>query len=154
MLCDKRMPVGLKDKVYCMVVRPAILYGLECWPIKKTQIQRLMVTKMKMIRWMCGHTRMGRIRNGVLRGLVKVTPIEDKMRETRLRWFSHVKRRNVDAPVRSYERVNPPAGKRGRGRLKKNLDEVIRGDLKVVGLTEDMAQARSLWRVWGKILDL
>jgi len=29
-LCDKRMPVGLKGKVYRMVVRPALLYGSEC----------------------------------------------------------------------------------------------------------------------------
>ena len=28
-LCDKRMPIGLKGKVYCRVVRPAILYGSE-----------------------------------------------------------------------------------------------------------------------------
>ena len=37
-LCDKRVPCGLKGKVYCMVVRPAVLYGSECWPLKKTQV--------------------------------------------------------------------------------------------------------------------
>ena len=35
MLCDKRMPVGLKGEVYHMVVRPTVLYESECWPIKK-----------------------------------------------------------------------------------------------------------------------
>ena len=35
-LCDKRVPLGLKGKVYRMVVRPAVLYGLECWPLQKT----------------------------------------------------------------------------------------------------------------------
>jgi len=93
---------------------------------------------MRMIRWMCGYTRIDRIINGVIRDLVKVTPIGDKMRETRLRWFDHVKRRSVDAPVRRCERINIPECKRGRGRLKKNLDEVIREDLKAVGLTEDL----------------
>ena len=34
--CDKRMHVGLKGKVYHMVVRPVVLYGAECWPKKKT----------------------------------------------------------------------------------------------------------------------
>jgi len=29
-LCDKRIPVGLKGKIYRMVVRPTVLYGLEC----------------------------------------------------------------------------------------------------------------------------
>jgi len=79
-LFDKRVSVGLKGKVYRMVVRPAILHGSECWPIKKTQVQRLMVTDMRMSRWMCGYMRMDRIRNEVIRNLVKVPPIEDKMR--------------------------------------------------------------------------
>jgi len=43
-----------------------------------------MVAEMGMIRWMCGYSRIDRIRNGVIRNLVKIAPIEDKMRETRL----------------------------------------------------------------------
>jgi len=95
---------------------------------------------------------MDKISNGVIRDLVKVTPTEDKMRETRLRWFSHVKR-SVDAPVRRCEKINIPEGKRGKGRLKKSLDDVIREDLKVVELTETTAQDRSLWRDRIKTLD-
>ena len=114
MLHDKRMPVSLKGKVHLMVVGFVVLYGSKCWPIKTTQVQRLMVAEMRMIRWMCGHTRMDRIRNGVIRDLVKVAPIEDKMRETRLRWFGHVKR-SMDAPVRICERINIPKDKKGRG---------------------------------------
>jgi len=49
-----------------------------------------------------------------------------------------VKRRSEDAPVRRCERINIPAGRRGKEQPKKSLDEVIREDLKVVGLTEDM----------------
>jgi len=59
----------------------------------------------------------------------------------------------VDAPVRRCEMINIPGGKRGRGRPKKSLDEVIREDLKVVGLTEDLTQDRRLWRNMIKILD-
>ena len=44
------MPVGLKGKVYRMVVRPVVLYRSERWPIKKTQVQRLIVAEMRMIR--------------------------------------------------------------------------------------------------------
>ena len=91
-----------------------------------------------MIRWMCGYTRMDRISNGVIRDLVKVGPIEDKLREIRLRWFGHVKRRSEDALVRRCESINIPRGKRGKERPKKSLDDVIREDLKVLGLMEDM----------------
>jgi len=51
-----------------MVFRPALLYEAECWPIKKSQVQRMGVAKMRMIHWMCGHTRSNRIRNVVIRG--------------------------------------------------------------------------------------
>ena len=74
----------------------------------------MMAADMRMTRWMCGYTRIDRMRNGVIRDLVKVTSIEDKARETRFRWFSHVKRRSVNAPVRRCVRINILEGKRGR----------------------------------------
>ena len=86
---------------------------------------------MRMIQWMCGYTRIDRIRNGVIRDLVKVAPIEDKMREIVLRCFGHAKSRSVNTPVRRCEMINIPEGKRGRGQPMKSLDGVIRGDLKV-----------------------
>ena len=97
-----------------------------------------------MIRWICGYIRIDRISNRVIGDLVKVAPIEDEMRETRLRWLGHVKRGSVDAPVRRCEMINIPEGRRDRRRPKKSLDEVIREDLKVTGLTDDMAHDRRL----------
>ena len=74
-----------------------------------------------------------------------VAPLEDKLRETRLRWFGHVKRNSVDAPVRRCEAIKLSHYRRGRGRLKMSWDEVIRSDLKFIGLTEDMAQDKNMW---------
>jgi len=33
-LCDKRILVRLNGKVLSMVLRPALLYDPNCWPIK------------------------------------------------------------------------------------------------------------------------
>ena len=55
-----------------------------------------------------------------------------------------MKRKSADAPVRRYERINILRGIRGKGRPKKSLDDVIREDLKVVWLMEDMVQDRRL----------
>ena len=86
------MPLSLKGKFYRTVVRPSLLYGTECWTIKKQHTQKISVAEMRMLRWMCGKTRMDKVRNEDIRSLVGVAPIEDKMREHRLRWFGHIGR--------------------------------------------------------------
>ncbi|CAH9081006.1 unnamed protein product [Cuscuta epithymum] len=65
-----------------------------------------------MLRWMCGHTRKERLKNEIIRQKVGVAHIEDKMQESRLRWFGHVGRRLSDAPVRRVERWGDEAGRR------------------------------------------
>jgi hypothetical protein len=37
-LCDKRVPQKLKGKFYRTAIRPAMLYGAECWPTKKRHV--------------------------------------------------------------------------------------------------------------------
>ena len=95
---------------------------------------------------MCEYMRSDRIRNKVIREKVEVALIEDKMRETRLRWFGHIKRRSENRPVRKCERINLRECRRGSGRPKKSWKEVIKGGLNFVGLDEDMDHNRSLWR--------
>jgi hypothetical protein len=55
---------------------------------------------MRMLRWICGHTRMDRVRNDDIRDRLGVAPIEEKLVQHRLRWFDHVQRRPSKAPVR------------------------------------------------------
>jgi hypothetical protein len=56
-LCDKKVPQKLKGKFYRMAIRPAMLYGAECWPTKRRHVQQLSVAEMRMLHWICGHTR-------------------------------------------------------------------------------------------------
>ena len=93
---------------------------------------------------MCGYTRLNRIRNVVIREKAGVALIEDKIKETRLRQFGHVMRRCINAPVRMCEMINLMHYRRGIGCSKINWSEVIRHDLKCMGLMEDMAQDRSM----------
>ena len=145
-LCDKKVPPKLKGKFYRVVVRPALLYGAECWPVKNSHIQKMKVAEMRMLRWMCGLTRGDRVRNETIREKVGVTSVECKMREARLRWFGHVKRRGMDAPVRRCERLALDGFRRGRGRPKKYWGEVIRRDMEQLQLTEDMTLDRKVWK--------
>jgi len=68
-----------------------------------------------------------------------VANIEDKTRDVRLRWFDHIRRRSMDALVRRCEKLDRLHYRRSRGRPKKSLSEVIRHDLKNLGLVEDTA---------------
>ena len=61
------MTVKIKGKVYRTVVRPALVYGAETWALKKAQ--KLEVAEMRMIRWMCGITRLDKIRNERIRAI-------------------------------------------------------------------------------------
>ena len=152
-LCDRRIPLRLKGRVYRMVVRPALLYGAECWPIKKSQVQRMKVAEMRMIHRMCGHTRLDKVRNEVIRSKIGVAAIEDKMREARLHWFGHIRRRSMDASVRRWETIECLDHRRHRGRPMKSWRELIRHDLKTLGLVENMAHDRKLWRVRIRVTD-
>ena len=99
-LCDKRMPVKLKGKVYRTVVRPAMLYGAETWATTKRQESRIEVNEMRMLRWMCGVTRKDKIRNEHIRGTTKVVQASRKITERRLKWYGHVMRMEEDHVVR------------------------------------------------------
>ncbi|KAG2581129.1 hypothetical protein PVAP13_6KG015450 [Panicum virgatum] len=147
MLCDKRVPQKLKGKFYRTAIRPAMLYGAECWPTKRRHVQQLSVAEMRMLRWFCGHTRRDRVRNEVIRDRVGVAPIEEKLTQHRLRWFRHVQRRPPEAPVRNgvLERVDNV--KRGRGRHKLTWGESVKRDLKDWNISKEIALDRSAWRL-------
>ncbi|KAM2568845.1 hypothetical protein TB2_009032 [Malus domestica] len=100
LLCGCRMPLKLKGEFYRTSIRPSMLYGIECWVVKHQHIHKISVAEMRMLRWMCGHTRNDKIRNEDIQGKVRVAETEAKVRENWLRWFEHVKRRPTDASVR------------------------------------------------------
>jgi hypothetical protein len=56
-LCDKKVPNKLKNKFYRTTIRPAMMYGAEYWATKGQHVQKMSVAEMRMLRWICGHTR-------------------------------------------------------------------------------------------------
>ena len=74
----------LNVKFYKTAIRPTILYGTECWAIKKQYVSKMNIAKMRMLRWMCGKTMRDKIRNEWICKMMEIAPIEEKMREKRL----------------------------------------------------------------------
>ncbi|KAK3559099.1 hypothetical protein QTP86_004112 [Hemibagrus guttatus] len=95
-LCDRKISARIKGKVYRTVVRPALLYGLETVSLRKRQ-ELAEVAELKMLRLSLGVTRLDRIRKEFIRETAHVGRLGDKVRETRLRWFGHVQKRERKA---------------------------------------------------------
>ncbi|XP_047984026.1 uncharacterized protein LOC125224642 [Leguminivora glycinivorella] len=100
---------------------------------------------MKMLRWMCGVTRLDRIRNEYVRGSLGVRDIADKMQESRLRWYGHVGRRPPDYVGNLALRFSIP-GKRGRGKPKTRWRDVVLKDMAECRVSEDDVKDRAKWK--------
>ena len=149
-LADDREPgaefthrVQIKGKEYRTVVRPALMYGAEIWALKKAQQNKLEVAEMRMLRWMCGVTKLDKIRNERIRRTTKVGEITKKVQERRLKWYGHVMRREEHyVGRREMEMKVQWRRKRGRPWLDK-----LKDDIKEKGLSADEVYDRATWGV-------
>ncbi|GKD63938.1 hypothetical protein Tco_1306046 [Tanacetum coccineum] len=91
-----------------------------------------------------GKTMIDMIPNKVFRAELDVDSIIDKMREGRLRWFGHFKRRPQTAPVRRFEALLVEGSKR-RVRPKLRWEDKLNLDMKELLLSEDMTSDRNTW---------
>ncbi len=82
-----------------------------------------------------GVTRLDRIPNDTIRQTIKVAPITHKLKETRLRSYGHVRRREEDYLAKRVMSLEVE-GKRPRGRPSLRWVDKIKADLKERGLTE------------------
>ena len=125
---------------------------------EKTICSTISVVEMRILCWICGHTRRlvhkrRHVRNDDIRDRLGVAPIEEKLVQHRLRWFGHVQRRPPKAPVRSGIISRVSNVKRGRGRPKLTWVEAIKGDLKGWNILKDLALDRSAWKTVIHVLE-
>ena len=140
----------IKLKLYETLVVPVLMYGAECWTMRKAEEQKILVAEMNWLRRILGKTRRDRIRNEVIR---KVTnqkeTLVDRIRQRRLMWFGHVHRmENTRLPARAlYGHVE---GTRSKGRQRKTWMDNVREDLASRGLDMrtaiDKTRDRTEWR--------
>ena len=91
--CDRKLSARVKGKMYKGVVRPVMLYGMETVAVTERQVGKMKVAELKMVRWALGVTRKDKIRNEYVKGTTKIAKLGNKLRNARLRWYGHVKRR-------------------------------------------------------------
>ena len=74
------------------------------------------VAKMRMLRWIRGKTRKDHVRNQIIQEDANVCQISTFLRQKRLHWYGHVKRREADNILLSKMMDMVVTGKRRRGR--------------------------------------
>ena len=62
-ISDKKMPRKLKIKLYMTIIRPVLLYGAECWTVRKKEKQILKKTDMRMLRRIKGVTMRDKVKS-------------------------------------------------------------------------------------------
>ena len=138
------MNVMLKGQVYKTVVRPAMTYSSETWPMKRSLEKKMNVAEMRMLRWMTGVTRTDRIRNEYVKGTTKVAEVSRKVQERRLHWFGHVMRREEEYVRRRLIEMEVPVRKR-RGWLTIRWKDCVNGDMREKGINVDTENNRAEW---------
>lgn len=145
-LCDNRMPIKLKGKVYNTIVKPVLMYGSETWTRLQSHNQKMQVTENKMLRWSGGVTTFDKIRNSHLYGSFGIGPsIELRLNEQQLRWFGHVMRREDDHITKKAMSI--PESRRGRGRPKETWIRNARKRAEAANLNDQDAQERRRWNL-------
>ena len=86
------------------------------------------------------------IRNEHILSTVKVERLGMKMREGRLRWYGHVMRRDQEYVGRKMMEMELPR-KRRRRRPKRRFLDVVKEDMKEVGVKEMDIENRKMWRM-------
>ncbi|CAI5454137.1 unnamed protein product [Caenorhabditis angaria] len=144
-MCDKKIKPHIKGRFYKAAIRPVALYGCETWPTSKNTEQKIATTEMRILRWSNGFTLLDKKKNEDVLEMVAVRKIRDKMEESRLRWFGHVRRAEADSVIRLAEAYECE-GKRGRGKPKLRYKDTINTDMRTNKISETDAMDRIKWR--------
>src|SRR6218665_2528031 len=60
---EKSISIATKMKLYYALVVPVLLYGSECWSLRKEDERRLLVAEMSWLRRIIGRSRREKVRN-------------------------------------------------------------------------------------------
>ena len=99
-----------------------------------------------------GSDKKDKIRNEYVRGTAKIAKLGDKLRNVRLRWYGHVKRREEDYVGKRMMEMAVP-GRRKRGRPRRRWMDLVREDMERVGAREGDEVDRVKWRLLSRCGD-
>ena len=94
-----------------------------------------------------------KIRNEYMRGTAKIAKLGDKLRNARLRWYGHVKRREEGCVGKRMMEMAVP-GRRKKGRPRRRWMDLVREYIKRVGAKEGDKVDQDQWKILPRCGDL
>ena len=150
-LCDRKLSARVKGKMYKSVVRSAVLYGIETVAVTERRVGEVEVAELKMVRWALGVTRKDKIGNEYVRGTAKIAKLRDKLRNARLRWYGHVKRRQEGYVGKRMMEMAVPGRRKEEGQ--KRWMDLVRKDMERLGAKERNEVDRVKWKILSRCGD-
>jgi len=98
-----------------------------------------------MVRWMCNDKVKDRVPSKELRERLGIGDIILILKQSRLRWYEHMLRKEDTDWVKKYIEYEVE-GSRPRGRPKRTWKEVVRKDCQARNLNKEDAMDRGRWK--------
>ena len=145
---QRNISIGTKVSIYKSTVLSTLLYGAETWTCSDRDYSRINAVNNKMLRYIIGKKR-DEISNLELFKVTNTVPIENTVRNYRLRWAGHV-RRMGDHRIPKKVLFGELDGTNKVGCPVKNWEKCLYEDLELIGLTKyswlKASSIRSDWR--------
>jgi calcineurin-like phosphoesterase family protein len=101
LLKDKSVPRKAKRLIYLTILRPLLIYGHESWVLTKSIESKIQAAEMKVLRLIRGVNIMDKMRNETIRKELDIQSILTTVKNSQLRWFGHVMRRDDSSLVKN-----------------------------------------------------
>ena len=125
------------------VIRPILLYGAECWTVRKKEEHIFVKTEVKMLKRIKGVTLRNKVKSVDIRKELGVNSIQEKVREMRLRRNGHMQRMEDNNEVRAVVDMIVPVK---RGRPRGRWMHCVRRDRHELRITSEEVQDRTFWK--------
>ena len=107
-------------QLYMTVIRPILLYGAECWTVRKKQEQFLEKTGMRMLRSIKGVTPRDKVKSVDIRKELGVNSMQEEVIEMGLSWNGYMQRMEENNEVRAIVDMIVPG--KNRRETKREMD--------------------------------
>ena len=104
-----------QGRIYQCCITPVLLYCCEMWELTSADDTRLRGVGRRLIRMMCGVRLADKVSTDILRDRVGVVEkIEDMIIQSRLRWYGHIMRGDINFQIREVMEAEIKLGKERR----------------------------------------